>query len=191
MHAFTSYGMQIRAHMMWMDTFAYHMLVSHANTCLCTVVVVVACGRLTVPSFGWSLMLLPGTEFSCSWTRVQSRRLCVVFHPVHVVAPCASGSPSGRQYSPEALSGRRTTDSPVCVCELRYPSLDPVRLFTLEICTGSGPPDLAKVKFTLADWVFCLCLGLWLPLWEPRSLFSCCHRTAKTNAGLDICFLWN
>ena len=40
--------------------------------------------------------------------------LCV-FRPVCMVAPSASGSPPGRQYSPEALSGGRTADNPVCV----------------------------------------------------------------------------
>ena len=127
-----------------------------------TVVVVVVCGRLTVPSFSWALTSLPGAEFSCSRARVQRRRLCVVCvsSGVCVVAPSASGSPPGRQYSPEALSGWRTADNTVCVCELRYPSLDP-RLFTLEIWTGSGPLDLATslVAATIgpAPIIWCYC----------------------------------
>ena len=126
------------------------------------VVVVVVCGRLTIPSFSWALTSLPGAEFSCSRARVQRRGLCVVscfvlcvwWPRVREVAPLDDSTAP----RPCLVEGRQTT---LCMCALRYPSIDPVRLFTLVIWTGSGPLDLATslVAATIgpAPIIWCYC----------------------------------
>ena len=132
-------------------------------------VVVVVCGRLTVPSFSWALTSLPGAEFSCSRARVQRRRLCVVcfvrcvwWPRVREVAPLDDSTAP----RPCLVEGRQTT---LCVCvRLRYSSIDPIRLFTLVIWTGSGPLDLAMslVAAVVGAGSDSLCLAVGVLLWR-------------------------
>ena len=100
----------------------------HIESC---VVVVVVCGRLTVPSFSWALTSLPGAEFSCSRARIQRRRLCVVcfvrcvwWPRVREVAPLDDSTAP----RPCLVEGRQTT---LCVCEVTLPKSWPGKIVYL------------------------------------------------------------
>ena len=135
-----------------------------------SVVVVVVCGRLTIPSFSWALTSLPGAEFSCSRARVQRRRLCVVcfircvwWPRVREVAPLDDSTAP----RPCLVEGRQTT---LCVCEVTLPKSWPGKIVYLRDLNRKWAARPSYVTGgcydrTSADYLVLLCIEYWLNLW--------------------------
>ena len=134
--------------------------------CIWTCLVLFVSQSQEIGMSSWSWISSQGLEYhwQCTLTRGGiSKAICLqlsvtfwrqqkhgqlLIGPVQMVQEVAplDDSTTPRPY---LVEGRQTT---LCMCAVRYPSLDPVRLFTLVIWTGNGPLDLATSQESISLW---------------------------------------